>query len=174
LWPNRPKAFGAERQLVDYLVDGVATVRQIARQVLAEQAVGEKQRADQRQRNAHHPARGFEHKGDEHHADHEVGGGQVAGALNQITFEVPLVERSAHAGDRQYPGQRLPGPAVAACGKAEEHQHQQEPDVACPQHLARHRVKRCHDDLVDGKQQGDIEQCLGPFGWAATQALFLL
>ena len=81
------KTFGTERQLVDDLVKAVAAVGQVARQVFAEQAIGKKQRADDRQGDAHHPSRRLEDQDDQHHADDHVGLGQLSGALDQVGLE---------------------------------------------------------------------------------------
>ncbi len=165
------QAFGAERQLVDDLVQVIATVGEITGQVFAEQAVGEEQPADDRQGDAHHPASGLEDQHDQRQADHHVGGGHVAGALDQVRLEIPLVEKGRETGQAKQPGHWLERLAVAAGRIAEEHQQQQEADVTGAQHLAGHRVKGGGDDLIDGEQQGDVEQRPRPFAGAGVQPL---
>ncbi len=165
------QAFGAERQLVDDLIQVIAAVREITGQVLAEQAVGEEQPADDRQRNAHDAACGLEHQHDQRQADHHVGGGHVAGALDQVRLEIPLVEEGGETGQAEHPGHWLERLAGAARRVAEKHQQQQETDVTGAQHLAGHRVEGGGDDLIDGEQQGDVEQRPRPFAGAGMQPL---
>ena len=124
------EAFGAERQLVDDLIEAIAAMGEVARQVFAEQAVGEEDRADGRQCDTHHPAPGLEHQHDQDDADDHVGAGQVTRALNQVALEIPLIESRRHAGQAEQPGQRLPGAAIAFRRVAEKHHQQQEADVA--------------------------------------------
>ena len=69
---NPEQAFGAEKKLTDDLVEAVPAMCDHARQELAEQTVREKQAADDGQRNAQHPPRGFEDEHDEDRPDNEV------------------------------------------------------------------------------------------------------
>lgn len=156
------ETFGTERQLVDDLVEAVAAVGQVARQVFAEQAIGKKQRADDRQGDAHHPSRRLEDQDDQHHADDHVGLGQLSGALDQVALENPLVDRRAQAGHAQQPGQRLPGATYAEGGIADVHHQQQQSDVHCPQDLGGNQGKGRGDDLEHGKGQGHGEQRARP------------
>jgi len=103
---------------------------EVARQIFTKQAVHKEDRADGRQRDTHHPAPGFEHQHSEDNTDDHVGAGQIARALDQVAFEIPLVERRRHAGQAEQPRQRLPGSAIALCRVAEKHHQQQEADVA--------------------------------------------
>ncbi len=68
-------------------------VRQDTRQVLAEQAVREERRADDRERDAHDAPCRLEHEDDQHDADDEVRRRQVARPLDEVRLEDPLVER---------------------------------------------------------------------------------
>ena len=171
---GRPvEPLGTEGQLVDDLIQAVPPVRQVAGQVIAEQAVGQEQPADDRQGNAHDPPRGLEYQRYQHQTDDHVRRGQITGTLNQIGLEVPLIEEGRHAGQGQYPGQGLPGPVAATHRIDQVHQHQQKTDVPGPQHLSGNRVKRGGDDLVTGKCQGHIEQGPGPLGGARVEPLIL-
>ncbi|MCY1440998.1 hypothetical protein D9M71_572950 [compost metagenome] len=146
-------------------------MRQIARQVFTEQSVSEKQTTDQRQGDAHHPPRRLEHQDDQHDADDHIGAGQLAGALDQIGLEHPLVGEGAHTSQAQQPGQWLARPLVPPGWIAEEHQQQQETDVSGTQDLGAHRMEGSGDDLVDGEQQGDGENRLRPLAGTGVHTL---
>src|SRR5690606_28280072 len=123
------QAFGTERQLVDDLVQVITAVREITRQVFTEQAVGQEQPADDRQGNAHDASRGFEYQHDKRQANHHVGGGHVAGTLDQVSLEIPLIEEGGEARQAQQPGQGLERLAVTPGRITEKYQQQQETDV---------------------------------------------
>ncbi|CAH0271156.1 hypothetical protein SRABI70_03490 [Pseudomonas sp. Bi70] len=161
--------FGTERQLVDDLVEVVATVRQVARQVLAKQAIGQEATADERQGQAHDPARRLEHQHQQGHPDHHVRGGEVTRTLDQVCLEVPLVKRRAQPRQAQHPGQRHPRPALATYREAQVHHQQHEADMPGAQHLAGERMEGGPDDLVDRKQDRDVEHGLGPLTGIAGQ-----
>ncbi|MNE30621.1 hypothetical protein D3C80_1241500 [compost metagenome] len=128
--------FGTKRQLVDDLVQAVATMRQVARQVFTEQSVGKEQATDDRQGTAHDPSCGLEDHDDQDQPNHHVGLGQVTRTLDQIALEPPLVQRRAQAQQAQQPGQGLVRTGLAECRVAEEHQHQQKAHVPGTLHLA--------------------------------------
>ena len=167
------QTFGAERQLVDDLIEPVATVHQITRQILAEKAINEEAGTDDRQGDAHDPARGFKYKHDQGQADDHVASGQVTGTLNQVRFEVPLVDGRGHTGQAQQPGQRLPRTPLAEGREADEHQQQQKADVYRTQHLSGYRMESGSNDLEDGEQQRNGKKRLRPVRRAGRQAVVL-
>src|SRR3546814_1367327 len=73
--------------LVDHLGVVEAAMHQEARQVTAENRIGNEQRAEQRQFPAHDAPRRLEHQQGDDGADHEVGGAGVTGALDQVRSE---------------------------------------------------------------------------------------
>src|SRR5690606_40919462 len=81
------------------------------------------------------------------------------------------VEEGGEARQAQQPGQGLERLAVTPGRITEKYQQQQETDVTGAQHLAGDRVKCRGNDLVDGEQQGDVEQRLRPFAGAGMQPL---
>ncbi|MNP09173.1 hypothetical protein D3C76_1012660 [compost metagenome] len=109
---------------------------QFAGQVFTEQAVGQEQATDDWQRNPHHPSSGFEDQGNQHKTHHHVGWRQVAGALDQIGLEHPLIQRGGDACQAEQPGQRLPGPGFTLCRVTQEDHPEQETDVYRAQYLA--------------------------------------
>ncbi len=118
-------AFGPERELVDDLRVSVRPVREHARQVLAEQAVEQEQRADDRQRDAEDAPRRFEDEDDDRRADGDVDQRRLAGALDQRRLEHPLVEAEPEAHEREQPvGPRHPRhlPAVPSHRVEDEHE----------------------------------------------------
>jgi len=149
-------------------------VGQFAGQVFTEQTVGEEQAADDRQRNAHYPPRGFEDQCNQHHANEHVGRRQVAGTLDQIRFEHPLIQRGAHACQAEEPGQWLPGAALAVSRVAEKDHPQQEADVHRAQHLTGDRGKGCGDDLEYRKQQRYVKQRFWPVPRVRGNAVMLI
>ena len=86
-------ALAAEVERANDLVEPVAAVRDGAGQVLAEEAVGEERGADDRQGDSQHPARPLEQQDDHQRPHHQVGGAGIAGTLDQVGFEHPMVER---------------------------------------------------------------------------------
>ena len=145
---------GAERQLANDLVQPVTAVRQIAGQVFTKGGVAQKRQADQRQRQAHHPAGTFEHQqqGNDTHA--HVQRGHLAGTLDQVGLEHPVIkrQRKRQAGQR-VTRQPAPCPALAAHVVQLEHQQQQKADVQGTHHAAGQRAERGSNDLENRKQQ---------------------
>src|SRR3546814_7925555 len=104
--------------LVDHLGVVEAAMHQEARQVTAENRIGNEQRAEQRQFPAHDAPRRLEHQQGDDGADHEVGGAGVTGALDQVAFIDPVVEGQAKSNDGE--GNVVPR-RLAALVRSEEH-----------------------------------------------------
>jgi hypothetical protein len=85
-------ALGAEGEILDDLIEGIAAVREYAGHVIAEEAVGQKHAGDDGERPAHQPPGRLETQRDENRADHEIGMGEKAGPLDQVDVEDPVVE----------------------------------------------------------------------------------
>ncbi len=100
---NAVDAFGAEEHLIDDLAEIVAAGIERARQILAEQAIGQKDRADDRQQRSHHAAAGLEHQHDDDDADHDVGPVRIAGAQDQVVVENPVIEAEHEAANADRP-----------------------------------------------------------------------
>ncbi|MCY1532716.1 hypothetical protein D9M68_680020 [compost metagenome] len=133
-------------------------MRQVARQVLPEQAVGQEKRADDRQGYTHDAACGFEYQHDQQKADHHVALGKLAGALDQLAFENPLVGCCCHARKTKQPGQRLPGAAIAVGGVAQVDHQQQEAHMDRAQDLSGNQRESRSGDLEDRERQGNSEE----------------
>ena len=109
----------------------------VARQVLPEKAVGKEGEADQRQRQPEDAPCGVEEHQHQDAADHDVGVGRVAGALDQVGFEYPLVagEHEGGDGERPFPaGDAAMASPFPGCRVEQEGQQQQETDVQRAHH----------------------------------------
>ncbi len=138
----------------DELVEAVAAVRERAGQVLAEQPVQQEGGADERQRDAHHAARGLEDQHDGHDADHHVPVGQFAGALDQVGLEDPVIEAERRSRCRRRSSRASAAPARR---QQQEGHQQQEADVHRAHHRAGQRAERSGDDLEGREDDGDRE-----------------
>ncbi len=150
-------AFGAEEELADDLVHAVAAVRDGGRQILAEHAVGEEGRADDRQREAQHATRGLEHQHDEHAADDEIGHVRIPRALDQLGLEREVVEREGegHGGEHRVPPVDAVALRALAEGVDQERQREQKADVDGARRQARQRREARDDELIRGEAEGD-------------------
>lgn len=90
---NAEDAFGTETQLVHHLRKLIAAMRQVAGQVLPEQAVEQEECADGRQGQAKDAPRCFKYQQDHRCADPQINRGRLASALDQLDFEDPLIGR---------------------------------------------------------------------------------
>ena len=151
-------ALGAEEHLVDNLAEFVTARFERARKILAEQAIAQEDRADDRQHRAHHAAAGLEHQKHDDNADDEIRHVGIAGAQNEVLVEDPMIEAEREADDAQRPIGGLRRPAVGQGGGDAEHHDHQEADMHRPHDLARQRAERGGDDLERGKRHRDPEQ----------------
>ena len=153
-------ALGAEAELVDDLRKGVAAVSEVAGQILPEEAVEEKGGADQRQGEAHDAARRFENHGNHDRAHHQVGECRVAGTLDEIPLEKPLVRRQGETDYRQQPVAGGDARKLGALpGRIEEKgQGYQEADMKRPGDQAGKGVEGGNHQLVEGEDQRQAGQ----------------
>ena len=150
-------ALGAEEQLADDLIDAVPAVRDHAGQVLPEESVREEGRADDRQREAEHPARGLEHHHDEDRAHDQIGRAGIARALDQVRLEHQVIQRQRERRRRErrvVPGDAL---AVRPAGHRvdQEREREQEAHMDRAGGQARQRRIRRDDELVGRERQRD-------------------
>ena len=95
------KAFGAEGQMGDDLVEIIAAMVERRRQILAEEPVQQAGAAHQRQRQAHQPPRALEDQDRQQRADHEIEARRIAVARDQVGVEDPLVEPAQESDARR-------------------------------------------------------------------------
>ncbi|MFK4678661.1 hypothetical protein ABIF39_000418 [Bradyrhizobium diazoefficiens] len=141
------KAFGAERQMRDDLVEIIAAMVERRWQILAEEPVEQARAAHQRQRRAHQAPRALEDQHRKQRADGEIEPGRIAVARDQIGVENPLVEAAEEAGAADHPAERAAD--IAPCSEVRdqaEGEENEKADMDAAHHLAR--------QIVEG---GDIE-----------------
>ena len=81
-------ALGAEGHVLDHLLDRIAAMVEGRGQILAEQAIGEEEPGDDRQRRSH----GAPDQDEQHHqrgdADDEIGARQLTGAIDEVEIKL--------------------------------------------------------------------------------------
>ena len=131
------KAFGAEREMRDDLVEIIAAMIERLWQILAQKPIQQAGAAHQRQRSAHQPPRALEDQDREQRADHEIGPRRIAVARDQIRVEDPLVEPAQEASAADQPAERAAEVAFGGeIADQSEGQQQQEADMDAAHHLA--------------------------------------
>ena len=102
--------------MLDDLREVVAAVDEGRRQVLAEEAVGEEDAGDDRQRQAHQPARRLEDQRDQHAPTARSAGVRKPAAADQVGVEDPVVDAGAEAEQPEQPEPRPAGRASSPAG----------------------------------------------------------
>ena len=145
--------------MIDDLPEIIAAVIKRRREIFPEEAVGQKNPGDDRQRRSHHdPAR---HKDDNQRDDahHHVTRKRVPGPHQQLGILLPLIQRDEDRKAREYPGDHLSQYAALRHRDERKRQKQQETDVEGADHLARKVDKVCRGcNLEGGKDDRDPEQ----------------
>ena len=150
------KAFGAERQMRDDLVEIIAAMVERRRQILAEEPVDETGAAHQRQRRTHQPPRALEDQDREQRADREIEPGRIAVTRDQIRIEDPLIEPAQEARAADQPAERAAEIALGGeVGDQAEGEENEEADMDAAHHLARQIVEG-GDIKLEGRE-GDAD-----------------
>jgi hypothetical protein len=159
---NAVDTLGAVGHMVDDLVEPVAPVVERAGQMLAEEAVSQKQPGDDWQRRPHDDPGGGKHRRKCNDAEDDVAGERKAGALDQRHIFPPLVEGDRHAQYAQRPCQDAHGEGLAGHRRHKrEGKQNKEADVKGAHHLTwQVDDVRSRCQLVDGESHGDPEQDL--------------
>ena len=143
-------AFGTECQLRYHLIQAVASVHQDVGQMLAEQGIGDEAQANHGQRPSHQAARRVEDHQQGDAADNPVGLAHVTGAVNEVSFEPPVIEGEQQGGrTQQQAPDRRPGQALATSTVDLVNQKQQKADMHGPDHGCGQGAEGGGDNLKD-------------------------
>ena len=150
------KAFGAERQMRDDLVEIIAAMVERRRQILPEEPVDETRAAHQRQRRTHQAPRALEDQHREQRADREIEPRRIAVARDQVGIEDPLIEAAEEAGAADHPAERAADIALRGeVGDQAEGEENEEADMDAAHHLARQIVEGGDIELEGGEGDAD-------------------
>ena len=155
---HRVDALRAVRHMLDDLLQCVAAMIEGGWEPVAEDAIGEKHRRDDGQRDAHHLPDEIDQDQQRRDAQHHVELRQVAGSNHELVVETPLIEPDSETRDADGPAENSSrGRRRAVIGHHRAGDEAEETDVKGAHHLARQRSAEL-DDEAERDRDGDPRQ----------------